>query len=348
MSVISIDIGSKNIHLVEGSYQKGFVEIEKAVSVPAPPNSVVDGRIENIPSMKQFVRSVLAQNKLKSKQAFLTVHGMSIVIREITLPAVNPLNLMSAVRFEMEQYLPVSVSEYVIDHKVIEQFTEDNIKKFRVRVAAIPRDMVESYYAFLKGIGMKPLIMDIQSNSVSKLFSPGVSINGEVLAAEGTVVLIDVGHKFTGVNIISKGKLDLTRVIAIGGKDIDQVLAKQLGLPVEKAEQKKVWDLSIGADIPGTTPEGRNDPVKSFIDQWLSEIQKVIQYYTSKNNGSRQGMAYIYGGGANLKGLPGYMEQFLNLRVRKLENISSIKFNGKTGEPGLEYFLNAAGTMIRR
>ena len=347
-NIIAIDIGSKNVHVLEGHFQGGVIEAVKAISASTPPNSVVDGRIENIPSMKDFLKALILKNKISSKSAVLTVYSASIITRDIILPAVNPNELANAVRYEMEQYLPSASDSYVIEHTIVSRITEENINKYRIRAAAVPREMVKSYYDFLKALNLKPLVMDIQSNSASKLFlmTQGIEINGEALSPDSTVIFVDMGNKNTTINIISDGKLELSRAVSLGGRDIDQAISKQLGISVDKAEQHKIAKANLDPFLQVDSRQV-SDPVRTVVDQWINEVQKIMQYYTSRGGGIKDGRVYIYGGSSNLKGLTEYMEQFLNIPVKKLTSIGKLQFDKKDGGPGLEYFINAAGVMLK-
>lgn len=349
-SVVSIDIGSKNIHIVEGRIQGSFIDILKAVILSTPANAYMDGRIENVLPIKETIRAALVQNKINSRHVVITAQSSAIITREVILPAVGLEEMKSAVRFEIEQYLPIVATEYEIEHRMVEELTEENVKKLRIRAAAMPRDIAQNYFKLIKELKLSPVALDIHSNSVSKLIPASLIINNRNFDREQTSAFVDMGYRSTSVNIFSRGRLDFSRSITFGGRDIDTAIANYNGLTLDKAEEKKLKDLRLERTDPNPAPVvfgTPNDPVRSAADQWLNEIQKVFQYHASRGSGNRVGAVYLYGGSSNINGLVRYMTQYLGIQTEKLESINSIRFVDKSEDTGLEYFINAIGAMIR-
>lgn len=346
--VISIDIGNRNVHIAEGKNQGGSLEIDKTIMVPTPANSFLDGRIENVPFLAEVLRTNLKQYHIASKAVIMTIRSNFVITRDIVLPAVAEAELRNAVLFEMERYLPVAASEYAIEFRVMDQFADQNGNKLRIRVAAMPRTMVDGYFSLIRGLNAKPLALDIHTNSLSKILCPGTIVNDEEFGQVQNVVVIDMGFAVTGINIFSGGRLEFSHSLPFGGKDLDVAVANLYKLPLDKAEEKKQHELRLNyaMENPGTST-AVNDPVRALIDQWISEMQKVFQYYASRGPGNRIEKAYLYGGGSNLRGLPQYMAQALGVRTEKIESISSVKLIDSGAGAGIEYFINTAGSMIR-
>lgn len=345
---VSIDIGSKNIHIVEGKPVGRSVEVEKAVMIPTPYGSFRDGGIQDQIQLKDAVRNALLQNNIKTKKAVLTIQSTQVITRELILPAVKKEELKNIAKFEIEQHLPIVSSEYVMEFKVIDEFVEDNVKKSRINVAAMPKDMVESWYNFTKKLNLKPVVLDVHSNSVSKLLSGEFVVNGERYSPDKTVAVIDIGYQGININIVSKGKTEFSRFVVSGGKEIDRSIAANFSIPQEKMEQKKIRELGLdGSDNASDSAGSLNDLVRQIVNQWMVEIQKVFQYHTSRSKGSRIDAVFLYGGTSNIAGIAKYMEQFLNIHTAKLQSISSSSFSGMTGNTDINYYINAIGALIR-
>lgn len=346
--VVSIDIGSRNIHIAEGKNQGSSLDIDKTIMVPTPANSFQDGRIESVPFLIEILRANFKQYRITSKAMIMTIQSNSIITRDIVLPAVTEAELKNAVHFEMEQYLPAAAGEYVIEFRVIDQFADQNGSRLRIRVAAMPRMMVEGYYHLIKGLNGKPLALDIHANCLSKLLRPEIAVNEEAFGQVQNVAVIDMGFAVTDINIFSMGRLEFSRSIPLGGRDIDTAFSNFCKVPLDKAEEKKKYELRLDQTVGNSgASAGVSDPIHSLIDQWINEMQKVFQYHASRGPGNRIEKVYLYGGGSNLKGLSKYMAQVLGIPTEKIESISSVKLIDSGAGAGIEYFINTAGSMIR-
>ncbi|RKD27897.1 type IV pilus assembly protein PilM [Caminicella sporogenes DSM 14501] len=347
--VISLDIGSYSTKIVVGKFQNKVVYIEKAFSFETPSGTYEDGIILDTDSIKNVIDNYIKKEKVKVKNMVCTVGSTSLITRELILPFVKAKELDSMIKFEIEQQIPIEFDKYAVEYRVLKEFTEEDVKKLRVLVAVLPRDISEKYYNLVKDLKLKPVSLDIHSNAVSKLFDNEIKVNSENYSLGKTVVLIDLGHSYINVIIIEKGLLKFNRMIPLGGKDINMNIAKSYNLSLEKADIEKKEHGSIEFSN-GTLshPTVINEIFLSNIDAWIREIQRIFQYYTSRNMGNRVDQVYIYGGSSRIKGLVNYMEDRLGIPTFKLEELSAVKFSKDCSEIDIDQYLNCIAAIIRR
>lgn len=346
--LVSIDIGSKNIHLVTGRHKGETLEVEQAFTVPTPESAIKDGRIDDIHSLKSVIKDVFAKNKIKTKRVVFTIQSTSIITRDLSLPSVKQDELNTMVKYEIEQYLPIVASEYVIEYTFLEEFEEDNVQKSKLRVAAMPQIMVDNYFNLVKEVGLKPVALDIHTNTVAKLFSNSMMAAQSGYSMGKTYALIDFGFQNITVHILSKGRIDFSRIITLGGKDIDTDVSVSYSLTLDKAEEKKIKEGHLEQRGHEELPEEMfNDILRAKVDTWIQEIQKIFQYYISRNTGNRIDTIYIYGGTAKIKGLSTYLEQAINIKVKKIDDLSCVKAGGELPMFNPDSYINALGGLIR-
>lgn len=348
--MISIDIGSRNVHIVEGRFQKGQVEVSKCCFSPIPSNSLVNGEIENTDALGVLIKSLLAKNHIKPGYAAITIQNTQIITRDLVLPATKPSYLKNIIALEMEQFIPVGSKEHIYEYRIIQEITEEDQKKFLVRGAAIPKNIVDNYYNMLLKAGLKPVAMDMHSNCISKLFEKNFSAVEIKIEDPKKTVLIDAGYSGTLINIISNGRIDFSRNISLGGKDAESLIASTFNISIEKAEQKKLQELNLdGYNVYGEAESASNETTKAiepFLRAWTGEIQKVIQYFGSRSDKDNIQKVYVYGGNANIKGLTSYIGRIFNTSAQLLDSLDKVKVIGK-GCSDFHMFINAFGCLVR-
>ncbi len=345
---ISLDIGSKNIKIVVGKQQSSNIVVSAAFMFPTPVNSIQDGKIMDLDALVQSIKKSLNDNKLKAKKAILTIESTSIIRREIVLPMVKPDEMEAMVRYEIEQYLPIMLNEYVVEYRILEEFTDEDAKKCKILVAAISKLMVEDYLQLVRALELVPSALDINSNAISKLFASKQTLNGQSYALDKTIALVDYGHNSINFTIVSNGLTKFSRLITLGGSDIDINIANTLNLDTSHAEEKKIKEGKLTSSSEGSTTDAMlSDMIRYSVDRANEEIQRMFQYYTSRENTNRIDEILLFGGGANLNGLDEYLKSAFNIPVYKISSLSSFKYS-KQDSLQLEYFLNAAGAIIRR
>lgn len=346
--MVSIDLGSQNIHLVCGRYNKGKIEVGKAVLMPLPEGIFRDGKIEDFKTLKESIKSTISGSKIKCRNTVLTIQSTSVITRDLTLPTVKHEELDNMVKYEIEQYLPIVATEYIIEYTLIEELVENGVKQSKIQVAAMPKNMVENYLNLVKETGLKPVALDIHSNAVAKLFSIPMSINQDTYSLDRTIAFVDMGYRSIIIHILAKGKPAFSRIITLGAREIDSEISISCNLTLEQAEAKKIKEARLDQrSYEVDLDDGFQDIVRSKIDIWLSEIQKIFQYYISRSTGNRIDGIYLFGGSSKLNGLARYVEQALNIRTLKIERLSLIKTGKDVENFNHGDYINALGGLIR-
>ncbi|MBZ9624857.1 pilus assembly protein PilM [Clostridium sp. FP2] len=354
--VLSLDIGSKNTKIVLGTQNKKNVIIEKAITMITPLGCYNDGNILDITKFKSEISDVLQVENIKCKRIIITSKSTSVITRDIGIPVAKKEDMDAIIKFQMERYLPIMFDDYIMQYKILEEFEEENIKQAKITVVVYPKIMAEGYYNLVKELKGNAVALDISSNSINKLFTYDIKVNDENYSLEDTVAVIDLGYDFINVNIISDGNVQFTRIINYGGSHIDIAIAKQLAISEEEAEQQKIEGCNLEreslSDMQSSTI---NDIAKAQVRNWIQEIERMLNYYKSKEQGNKVDKIYIYGGSSNIKGIETFIKDVLNLPVTKIQSLSNVncsKINETKLDPfkvkmELSQYLNAIGAIIR-
>ncbi|MDR5658126.1 pilus assembly protein PilM [Serpentinicella sp. ANB-PHB4] len=345
--MIAIDIGSQSTQLVEGvKFKKGIV-VKKAVSFETPKDTYENGHIIDFNKVSNYLDSKLTEHKFKSNlPTVCTLESSNIITREISLPYTKPKDLRRSIEYEVGQYLPVEVNKYVVQYKLIEVFFERDVKKARILIAALPRDIAEDYFNLVNSLHLKPQALDIHSNAINQLFDPKFEINDGIHIQDKTLALLDIGYNQLNVIIVKNGIFKFSRLLNIGIKDIDTNIMDALGINMEEATKRRnlIRDLRDNADATeyGKTIKAAQDAV----DSWNEAIQRIFRYYTSRSSENNINMIYIYGGAVHITGLNGYLKAFFNLPTYKIEKVNSVEFKNDPGN--ISPFLNSIGAIMGR
>lgn len=335
---LSFDIGSEKIKIVVGKFYKGKFTIEKLITADTPEDSIQDGNIMNLPALEYFVMQKLSNENIKVKDAICTNNSTLIINREIVIPEVQDDEIDTVVKYEIQQYLPLNMNDYIIQSKVIEKAEIEDKKGLRTLVITYPDKMANTYYNFFTNVGLKPVALDISYNSLNKLLNNSRKINDREYNSKDTLAFIDLGANSLGVNIYKDGNLDFSRIIKSGGSNIDVAISKSLMLPINEAEKIKI---TIGS-LSNIEENEVNSIINDVVDEWISELQRIIQFYRNRKMGNTIDKIYLYGGSASIKGIGEYITNKINISTEKVQSIDSINFN-----ESIEKYLNAIGALIR-
>lgn len=357
-TVLSIDIGQHTTKLVLGRVAKpGVIEVKRAISVPTPHDSMEKGRILDDVAISEQIAQVISREKLTASYVFCTMENAEIITREIILPTADEAEMKRMLEYEVQQYMPVDLGNYIIQSKGLDSFSDDGTSKTRFLATAVPKDLVQSYYDLMQRLNLKVSVMDIQSNAINKLVLSEIAAGVEsVFPADESVAIVDLGYSHINVVLIENGKYQFNRYIDQGAAEIDRSLKSVFEYEAEDIERRKqdVLDLNTSFTVLTDSQQETDqlalrevNVVKNVVDNWSDELERVFKYYTSRSAGKSVQKILIHGGTAQIKGLSAYLTKVLGIPVERIETISCIRVQD-SANPSLTCYLSAVGAFIRR
>lgn len=340
MSKISIDIGSRFLHVAEGDYQKGQLTVQNSLSFEIPPNcldaeTVIDGLL-----LADTVSNALKTGQFKAKEAILTINATHAIIREIDLPKAKPKELDNMIKNEMHQTFHVLNTD-IIQYKEIGKAVEsDGSTLDRYRAAAIDKDFVEGYYHVLERTGLKAVAMDINVNAIDKLLDWADTVNQTKLEDKG-VMLIDFGHSVTTVYIYAKDQPLFYRHLNIGSEEIDNLLMSNF---YKSATEARTFKEKMNFFEQSEDTALYFDALKPFFYHLSDEVRKLSTFYINRSKSNSIGNCFLFGQGSEMLGFPEYWNTGLNLPTEKLVSVGRAGSVVKVKNPA---HFNAVAALIR-
>ena len=154
-----------------------------------------------------------------------------------------------------------------------------------------------------------------------------------------------MGGTTTNIIILKNGKLDFTRMMRVGGENINFALAEELGMAAKSTEALKIEKSDLD-DIK--EDDFINIALKKVLGNISLEIERIFKFYLSKSVGNKIDKIYLYGGTSNIKGIEKYVEDKFNMPVKKIDKLNNVDFTTKElKELSMDRYLNAIGAIIR-
>lgn len=339
-NIVSFDFGSKAIKIVTGKYSNGKLAITKCLDIPTPPDAILDGNIADKKQLSDIIQFTLKEEGIRAKDAIITINSSSIINREIVIPKVEKDEIPTVIRYEIQQYLPINLNDYILQYIVLDEIIDDNGEKLKVNVISVPNKIAKDYYDLIEEIGLNPYVLDVTYNSIRKINN--YLIMNQEKEEKGTVAFVDMGATSINVTIFKNGKLEFTRIIKSGGDNIDYALSLENNMSIKSTESLKIKEADLYSDTKV------NKVVKKSVDEMLDDLERIFKFYNNKSVGNEINKIYIYGGTSNLLAIEKYMSERLNINVEKLSILDNVEFKNKElTEQTLEQYLNAIGAIIR-
>ncbi len=338
-SVLGIDIGSSAIKIVQLKRKNGQAVLETYGELALGPYAgATVGQATVLPPDKiaTALKDLMKEKEVNitTKKCGISIPFASSLLSVIEIPQVSSKQLETMVPLEARKYIPVPISEVMLDWSVIpktEVKMEDKpegeqpqttLPKIDVMIVAIHKDTIARYNSVVTGAGLDASFFEIE------IFSTMRAVLDEALAP---VMIMDFGAASTKLYIVERGVIKASHTVNRGSQDITQTLSKSLTLPLDKAETMKRSVGLVGTDQKFT------DVIVLTLDYIFAEANRALLSFEKKFN-KTVSKVILVGGGAALKGLSDLAKNNFNT-----ETVAGNPF-GKVATPAfLEKVLNETG-----
>jgi len=299
-SVLGVDIGSSAIKIVQIRKKRGRAVLETYGELALGPYGGLEvGQATQLQGDKliEAIRDILKESKTTTASCGVAVPFASSLITFLTLPPVPEKQIGEVVAIEARKYIPVPLSEVLLDWSVIpkeETYASEDENKpeekkgHDVLAVAIHNDYLNDYQSIISGSGLDPSFYEIEIfSSIRSVLDQGI----------GTSMIIDMGARSTKLYIVERGVLRASHIINKGSQDITLTLSKALSISVSEAENiKRVYGLRGGPEYKELT-----EIITINLDYIFYEANATLLSY-QKKYAKNVSKIILTGGGVLLKG----------------------------------------------
>jgi type IV pilus assembly protein PilM len=310
--VVGLKIGSSQLAAAV-VVNNGRPKLVKAARHTLPPNVVAGGEVRDAAALAQEIEAFFQAAELPRKNVRLGIGSSRTGVRVFERPAVNdPKQLANAIRFRAYETLPIPIEEAMLDYHVV----EDTAAPDRVLLAVAYRDLVDRFAATCAAAKIELAGIDLEAFALLR------AVGGEPLSAgqreEAARVAVSIGHDRTTV-AVSDGRLcEFTRVLDWGGARVTNAIEQALDIDAAEAEQiKRSVDISDAAAQDDDERTARAaEAARREVHGLARELAASLHFYQDQPDSLGFAEITVTGGGSQLQGLAGQLEELIGISVR--------------------------------
>lgn len=301
--IFGLDIGTTSIKAISIKKSGGSLAVESLGIGPAPSRGILSESPDDLKTFSEAIKNIINGANIKEKEVNVALPESQVYTKIIEMPSLSEKELAAALKYEMEQYIPLPLDQVKTDWQILGPSTSEN-KKTRILLVAAPQSLIKKYESVMEEIGLIPATIETEMLSVHRALFPLVN-------AQGANMIVHMGAATTNIAVVENGEIVMVFVVDKGGIAITRAISLDLGIDLNQAEAyKKAYGLS--KDIF----QGKiGKSLFPILESILGDIRKTVLLYKEKNPNQQITQVVLSGGSAQLPGADIYFTNQLNTQV---------------------------------
>lgn len=303
---LGIDIGTSSIKVVElekvgkvinfSNYALYGLDVKEQASTFFQPNTLPFFEDQ----VAAILREMLSRAKITTLAANLSLPAFAGFFTLIDLPSMPMEEIPAALNFQANQYIPVPLSEVILDWSLIGEKEIGGRKFLKILLVAAPNNVVEKYSKVSGEIGLRVNSLEVESFSLARA----------LIDTPAPQIIVDIGGRGTSVTVVDEKNIVVCHSLDVSSFAVTQALSSRLNITIQRAEQLKrevgIKNLSGSMVTPVILP---------VVDRFVFGVERAINVYRNQEPGKQFAKIIFTGEGCEMPGLPEYFSSKLGIPV---------------------------------
>lgn len=242
----SIDIGEKFTRVADASYKNKKIDLTSLGEELSVVNFFTDESEKTMELQAEVLVKMTKDLKIAKKNVHVVIPDSFCYAQVMEFAKLNQKELLSAVRYQADQFIPLPIDEVVFDLEVIKE--NSATRKNTILVVASPKKLVERMEKTIELAGFTPDSLESELSAITRYFSD-LNISSEVQPT--SYLVVNFSFSTTSIYLITMpgGILSELRIVKTGF----DLFIKELKFNLELQDTKAMELLeSIGFEKNGT------------------------------------------------------------------------------------------------
>ena len=302
--LIGLDIGTSSIRVASIKRVGQQFFLESIATTPAPKIGVASNLDTELEALSRQILKMFESSNIKTRDVALSLPENQVYTKVIEMPQLSPRELTAALKFEMEQYVPLPIDKVKTDWEILGKNDDSVRPTMNVMLVAAPISLLAKYQRVLDGAHLTAEIVETEIISVYRSLLP-------LLLPPYSNMIVHIGATGTTVALVRGGVIKMIFSISLGGIALTRSISLDLGIDMSQAENyKNAYGLNTEAF------EGKiAATIQPVLDSIVADIKKGLLSFREKNNNESIKQVILSGGSAHVPGLDIFLTNALSTQV---------------------------------
>ena len=203
--------------------------ISERVILPTPPNAVEDGQLVGLDALRDAMEPVLRQGLFRRcRKVVFSLCSTQVISESVTVPAVKKQQRLGQMLLaNMDEYFPIDPGEYQLSWESVGVEQREDARLLRVQLWAVPRAMLQRYYALANSMGLSVAAVDFCGHShataVDADFAMPKHAKSSADTDDGVCLYVNAESELLLLTFVHNGQVKLQRLLQRGYSQQDDL-----------------------------------------------------------------------------------------------------------------------------
>ncbi len=305
-SFLGIDIGANSIKLIELINDNHIARLRTYGYIEQNVDIVRSDSDEDFEKIVESIKFIIRKSKTLSSKVIASLPSYAVFSSVINVSAVNKKDLTEAIHVEAKKFIPVPLSEVVLNWQILNDSPVTSVAKeekttnYKILLTAAPKNIVTKFINIFKASGLELLTLDVESFATIR----------SLIGNDNSVSMIcNIGDTVSSVMVVKDGIPVINRSIDFGGSKITENISKTLNIDEKQAEQFKK-DQGLSGDLE----DGISKIIADSLQYIVDEIKYALNIFQNQSSDVVEKII-LTGGSSQLIGLSKFISDKFNKRT---------------------------------
>ena len=295
----ALDIGTNSIRMIQlsGNAEKGWT-LDKFAYVPVDQKITKDDSETGKRKLGEIILGAREQAGIKTKNIAIGLPARKTYTAIIEVPNAPQRELTQTVKYEADQYVPMSVDEAKIDFAVL-GISPNDAKKAEILLSSTDNAYAESVMESVEQLGLNVIAQEPEPIAMVRALAP--------VGVQDARMIIDLGETSTDLVVMYQGSPRLVRSIPGGLLSFVRTVENSLKVRDDQARQ---FILKFG--LAQDKLEGKVfEALKSTLQGFAMEMTKSVRFFQNRYVGAQVGGIVLSG----FSGIIPFMAEYIEMQT---------------------------------
>ena len=295
----ALDIGTNSIRMIQlsGNAEKGWT-LDKFAYVPVDQKITKDDSETGKRKLGEIILGAREQAGIKTKNIAIGLPARKTYTAIIEVPNAPQRELTQTVKYEADQYVPMSVDEAKIDFAVL-GISPNDAKKAEILLSSTDNAYAESVMERVEQLGLNVIAQEPEPIAMVRALAP--------VGVQDARMIIDLGETSTDLVVMYQGSPRLVRSIPGGLLSFVRTVENSLKVRDDQARQ---FILKFG--LAQDKLEGKVfEALKSTLEGFAMEMTKSVRFFQNRYVGAQVGGIVLSG----FSGIIPFMAEYIEMQT---------------------------------